>query len=117
MTQPTFRLDGKVALITGGSKGLGRAMALAYARAGADVVVASRKAEACEDVAAEIGALGRRALAVGCHVGVWSECESVVARTVEEMNSIAPAPAPHVFPMRQVAAGAALSIALIASMA
>ena len=59
MTPPTFRLDGKVALITGGSKGLGRAMALAYAKAGADVVVASRKAEACENVAAEVRALGR----------------------------------------------------------
>ena len=72
MTPPTFRLDGKVALITGGSKGLGRAIALAYAGAGADVVVASRKAEACEGVAEEVRALGRRALAVSCHVGVWS---------------------------------------------
>ena len=61
MTLPSFRLDGKVALVTGGSKGLGRAMALAFAEAGADVVVASRKAEACEDVAAEVRALGRRA--------------------------------------------------------
>ena len=66
MTSPTFRLDGKVALITGGSKGLGRAMALAFAEAGADVVVASRKAEACEEVAAEVRALGRRGVAVGC---------------------------------------------------
>ena len=88
MTVPTFRLDGKVALITGGSKGLGRAMALAFAEAGADVVVASRKAEACEDVAAEVRALGRRALAVGCHVGVWIECESLVARTVAEFGRL-----------------------------
>jgi NAD(P)-dependent dehydrogenase (short-subunit alcohol dehydrogenase family) len=88
VTSPTLRLDGKVALITGGSKGLGRAMALAFAEAGADVVVASRKADACEGVAAEIGALGRRAIAVSCHVGVWSECESVVARTVAELGRL-----------------------------
>ena len=88
MTPPTFRLDGKVALITGGSKGLGRAMALAFAEAGADVVVASRKAEACEEVAAEVRALGRRGVAVGCHVGVWSECESLVARTVAELGRL-----------------------------
>ena len=57
MTLPSFRLDGKVALVTGGSKGLGRAMALGFAEAGADVVVASRKTEACEAVAAEVRAL------------------------------------------------------------
>jgi NAD(P)-dependent dehydrogenase (short-subunit alcohol dehydrogenase family) len=85
---PTFRLDGKVAVITGGSKGLGRAMALAFAEAGADVVVASRKAEACEEVAAEIRALGRRAAAVGCHVGEWSDCENLVARTMAEMGRL-----------------------------
>jgi NAD(P)-dependent dehydrogenase (short-subunit alcohol dehydrogenase family) len=88
MMLPTFRLDGKVALITGGSKGLGRAMALAFAEAGADVVVASRKVEACEEVAAEIRQLGRRALAVGCHVGEWSDCEHLVARTVADMGKL-----------------------------
>ncbi|MDB5446001.1 MAG: short-chain dehydrogenase/reductase, partial [Phenylobacterium sp.] len=60
--QNLFDLTGKVALVTGGSRGLGRAMALGFARAGADVVVASRKLDACERVAAEIEALGRRAL-------------------------------------------------------
>jgi NAD(P)-dependent dehydrogenase (short-subunit alcohol dehydrogenase family) len=88
MTIPSFRLDGKVALVTGGSKGLGRAMALGFAEAGADVVVASRKLEACEVVAAEVRALGRRALAVGCHVGEWAECDALVARTVKELGRL-----------------------------
>jgi NAD(P)-dependent dehydrogenase (short-subunit alcohol dehydrogenase family) len=88
VTLPSFRLDGKVVLVTGGSKGLGRAMALAFARSGADVVVASRKTDACETVAAEVRGLGRRALAVGCHVGEWGECDALVARTVDEMGGV-----------------------------
>ncbi len=88
MTAPSFRLDGKVALVTGGSKGLGRAIALGFAEAGADVVVASRKVEACEEVATEIRALGRRALAVGCHEGEWDQCEALVMRAVREMGHL-----------------------------
>ena len=88
MTLPSFRLDGKVALVTGGSKGIGRAIALGFAAAGADVVVASRKAEACETVAAEARALGRRALGVGCHVGDWAQCDALVARTVQELGGL-----------------------------
>jgi len=68
-----FDLDGKVALVTGGSRGLGRAMALGFADAGADVVVASRKLANCQSVAAEIEAKGRRALAWACNVGRWDE--------------------------------------------
>lgn len=71
-------LSGKTALVTGGSRGLGRAIALAYAAAGADVVVASRKLEACEAVAAEIEAMGRTALAVSAHVGRWEACDELV---------------------------------------
>ena len=88
MTIPTFRADDKVVVVTGGSKGLGRAMALGFAAAGADVVVASRKLEPCEKVAAEIRSNGRRALAVSCHVGDWSQCDALVAATVAEFGRI-----------------------------
>ncbi len=62
-------LEGKVALVTGGSRGLGRAMVLGLARAGADVVIASRKLAGCEEVAAEVQAMGRQALAVSAPAG------------------------------------------------
>ena len=68
-----FDLTGKVALVTGGSRGLGRAMALGLAAAGADVVVASRKLDACRAVASDIEAMGRRALAHACNVSAWDE--------------------------------------------
>jgi len=88
MSNPTLRLDDKVAIVTGGSRGLGRAMAIGFAEAGADVVVASRKIEPCERVAAEIEALGRRGLAVACHVGDWADCDALIARAVSEFGRI-----------------------------
>ena len=88
MTLPNFDATGKIVVITGASKGLGRAMALGFAEAGADVVVASRKIEACEIVADEIRALGRRALAVRCHVGDWDECGALIDATVAEFGRI-----------------------------
>jgi NAD(P)-dependent dehydrogenase (short-subunit alcohol dehydrogenase family) len=78
VTDPLFDLTGKVALVTGGSRGLGRAIVLAFAEHGADVVISSRKADACAEVAHELEALGRRALAVGCHVGHWDEVGRLV---------------------------------------
>jgi len=72
-----FDLSGKVALVTGGSRGLGRAMSLAFADAGADVVVTSRKLENCESVAAQIEAKGRRALAWACNVGRWDQLDDL----------------------------------------
>lgn len=73
-----FDLSGKVALVTGGSRGLGHAMALGFAKAGADIAVASRKLESCKKAAAEIEALGRRASAHACHVADWPSLEGVV---------------------------------------
>jgi len=70
-----FDLTGKVAVVTGGSRGLGRAMVLGLAAAGADVVVASRKLDACRAVAADVEAMGRRALAHACNVSNWDELE------------------------------------------
>ena len=64
--------------MTGGSRGMGRAIAEAFARSGADVVIASRKLESCETAAAEIGsATGRRTMALACHVGRWSDCDDL----------------------------------------
>jgi NAD(P)-dependent dehydrogenase (short-subunit alcohol dehydrogenase family) len=76
-----FDLSGKVALVTGGSRGLGYQIARCFAEHGADVIVTSRKLDACERVAREIRALGRRALAHGCHMGRWSEVDTL-AETV-----------------------------------
>jgi NAD(P)-dependent dehydrogenase (short-subunit alcohol dehydrogenase family) len=78
MTAAEEPLAGKVALVTGGSRGLGRAMVLAFADAGADVVIASRKLDNCKAVAVEVEERGRRAHPVGCHVGHWDELDGLV---------------------------------------
>jgi NAD(P)-dependent dehydrogenase (short-subunit alcohol dehydrogenase family) len=75
---PLFDFTGKVVLITGGSRGLGREMALAFAERGADLIIASRKLPACEEVVQEIEAKGRHALAHACHVGRWDQLDGLV---------------------------------------
>ena len=73
-----FDLRGQVAVVTGGSRGIGRAIAEGLASAGADVVIASRKLENCEAAAGEIAAAtGRRAVPVACHVGQWEDCDNL----------------------------------------
>jgi NAD(P)-dependent dehydrogenase (short-subunit alcohol dehydrogenase family) len=72
-----FDLSGKVALVTGGSRGLGYQMVKAFAGHGADILVTSRKLEACEQVAAEVRAMGRKAVAHACNVANWHELEGL----------------------------------------
>ena len=82
-------LTGKVAVVTGGSRGLGREMVLAFAARGADVVIASRKLDACEAVAREVEAsTGRRALPVACHVGRWDDCDAPVDAAYDEFGRV-----------------------------
>jgi NAD(P)-dependent dehydrogenase (short-subunit alcohol dehydrogenase family) len=75
---PLFDLTGKVALVTGGSRGLGYQMVRAFAERGADVIIASRKLENCEKVAQEMRRLGREAWAICAHVGRWAECDRLI---------------------------------------
>ena len=82
-------LTGKVAVVTGGSRGIGRAIAQRLAEAGADVVVASRKLDACDTAAAEIAAAtGRRAVGIACHVGRWADCDALIAQTLERFGRL-----------------------------
>jgi NAD(P)-dependent dehydrogenase (short-subunit alcohol dehydrogenase family) len=83
-----FDLSGRVALVTGGSRGLGRAMVRGFARAGADVVIASRKLEACEEAAVEVRSLGREALAHACHVADWDALEGLVDAVYERFGRL-----------------------------
>jgi NAD(P)-dependent dehydrogenase (short-subunit alcohol dehydrogenase family) len=78
MIDPLFDLSGKIALVTGGSRGLGLEMVRAFAGHGADLVIASRKLAACEAAAAAVRALGRRALAVSAHCGKWDEIDRLI---------------------------------------
>ena len=83
-----FSLEGKVALVTGGSRGIGEATALGFAKAGADVAVASRKLPDLERVAKAVSDLGRRSLAVEVHVGRMDQLNNLVERVVDEFGTI-----------------------------
>ena len=88
MSDSLFDLTGKTALITGGSRGLGYQMAKAYAERGADVIIASRKLDACEAVADEVRALGRKALAVSAHCGRWADLDTLIEKSYETFGKI-----------------------------
>jgi NAD(P)-dependent dehydrogenase (short-subunit alcohol dehydrogenase family) len=82
-------LAGKVAVVTGGSRGLGREMVLAYAEAGAAVVVASRKLDACESLAAEVtDRFGVDALAVAANVSHWDDCDALAAAAYDRFGEV-----------------------------
>jgi len=83
-----FSLEGKVALVTGGSRGIGRSSALGLAQAGADVVVASRKLPDLEKVAEEIRRLGRRSLAVAAHIARMEQINNLVSKVKCEFEKI-----------------------------
>lgn len=83
-----FSVTGKVVMITGGSRGLGKAMALEFARRGARLVIASRKIKECEAVAREIKGLGAEAMPVACHVGDWDNLETVIDQVVAHFGRI-----------------------------
>ena len=77
-----------MALVTGGTRGLGLAIARAFSSAGADVIVASRKEDACREVAAELRSGGGRALGHACHVGRWDDLERLVEAAYGEFGRV-----------------------------
>ena len=85
---PYFDLTGKIALVTGGSRGMGYLMVKAFAERGADVIIASRKLDACEAVAEEVRALGRRALAVSVHAAKWDSIDALIGQAYAEFGRV-----------------------------
>jgi NAD(P)-dependent dehydrogenase (short-subunit alcohol dehydrogenase family) len=83
-----MRLDGRIAIVTGASRGLGRAMAVALAEAGADVALAARSQPDLEETARLVAATGRRALAVATDVTVYAQVEALVERTLTELGGL-----------------------------
>ena len=88
MSDQLLDFRGLVAVVTGGSRGLGKEMALAMAERGADIVITSRKADACEEVARDIKAMGRQSMAYGCHVGHWDEVQAMIDAVYERFGKI-----------------------------
>lgn len=86
MELPQFSLEGKVAMVTGASRGIGEATALTLARAGVDVALVSRDQEQLDRVAASIDDLGRRSVAIAAHLGRMDQLGPVVDRTVAELD-------------------------------
>jgi NAD(P)-dependent dehydrogenase (short-subunit alcohol dehydrogenase family) len=85
---PLFDFRGKVVLVTGGSRGLGYRMVRAFAERGADVIIASRKLDACEAVASEMRGLGVRAVALPVHAGKWDEIDRLIDLAYHKMGRV-----------------------------
>ena len=83
-----FELQGKIAIVTGASRGIGMSIALEYAKAGANVVVASRSQQDPDKVAAEIKALGRESLAIATDICVPGQVGSMVKQTVDKFGRV-----------------------------
>src|SRR5947208_6439192 len=83
-----FKLDGKVAIVTGASSGLGVAFAEGLAGAGADIAICARRAERLEDTKAKVEAKGRRCVAVQADVAKPEDCTRVVEETVAELGRV-----------------------------
>jgi NAD(P)-dependent dehydrogenase (short-subunit alcohol dehydrogenase family) len=88
MFDPYFDLTGKIALVTGGSRGLGYRMVKAFAERGADCIIASRKLENCEAVATEVRSLGRRALAAHVHAAKWDSIDALIEVAYEQFGRV-----------------------------
>jgi len=83
-----FDLTGRVAVVTGGTRGLGLAIVRAFASAGAEVVVVSRKPDACEEVVASLRSEGLKAAGCACHVGHWDDLEPLVERVYRDFGRV-----------------------------
>lgn len=88
MLDPYFDFTGKIALVTGGSRGLGYEMVKAFAERGADCIIASRKIDNCEKVAEEVRALGRRAMAIVVHAAKWDSIDAMIEKVYAEWGRI-----------------------------
>jgi NAD(P)-dependent dehydrogenase (short-subunit alcohol dehydrogenase family) len=88
MNDPYFDLTGKIALVTGGSRGLGYQMVKAFAERGADCIIASRKLDNCEAVAEEVRSLGRRAMAIQLHAAKWPSIDAMIEQVYTEWGRI-----------------------------
>jgi NAD(P)-dependent dehydrogenase (short-subunit alcohol dehydrogenase family) len=83
-----FDLTGRIAVVTGGTRGLGLAMVRAFASAGAEVVVVSRKPEACQEVVASLRSEGLKAAGCACHMGHWDELEPLVDNVYSDFGRV-----------------------------
>jgi NAD(P)-dependent dehydrogenase (short-subunit alcohol dehydrogenase family) len=83
-----FSLKGKIALITGSTKGIGKAIAVRMAEQGARVVISSRNQDACEEVAAEIRSKGYAAIAIACNINYPEQLQQLVAKTEEQLGKV-----------------------------